>query len=90
MSPPLGINAVSQLNMSQIHDKLKENIETRNGPNADVPFPLAEKTLEVPNIDAKPRKSILKNGNLVKIETRAPIIGDAIDGNGLESLTSIK
>lgn len=85
MSPPLGINAISQLNMSQIHDKLKENIETRNGPNVDAPFSLAGNTLEVPNIDAKPRKSILKNGNLVKTETRASIIGDAIEGEGLQS-----
>lgn len=84
MSPPLGINAISQLNMSQIHDKLKENIEIRNGPNVDAPFSLAGNTLEVPNIDAKPRKSILKNGNLVKTETRASIIDDAI-GESLES-----
>lgn len=80
MSPPLGIHAVSQFNMSQIHDKLKENIEPRNGPNIDAPFTLAGKTLEVPNIDAKPRKSILKNGALVRTETRAPIIGDIVEG----------
>lgn len=58
--------------MSQIHDKLQENVETSNGTNV----PLGGMALEVPNIDAKPRKSILKNGNLVQTETRAPVITD--------------
>lgn len=66
--------------MSQIHDKLNENIEIRNGKSIDAPFSSAGQALEIPNIDAKPRKSILKNGNLVKTEARAPIIGDT-DGN---------
>lgn len=73
--------------MSQIHDKLNENIEIKNGPCIDAPFSLVGQALEIPNIDAKPRKSILKNGNLVKTETHAPVIadtdGDAVEGKEL-------
>lgn len=83
LSPPHRLNVVSQLNVSQIHDKLNENIENRNGPSIDAPFSMAGQPLEIPNIDAKPRKSILKNGNLVKTETRAPVITDS-DGDAVE------
>lgn len=42
---------------------------------------LARKKLEVPNIDVKPQKSILKNANLAKKEARAAIINDYVEGN---------
>lgn len=42
---------------------------------------LARKIMEVPNIDAKPPKSILKNGSLVKSEARSATIGGDIEGN---------
>lgn len=94
LSPPHRLNVVSQMNMSQIHDKLNENIEIRNGSSIDAPFSLAGQALEIPNIDAKPRKSILKNGNSVKTETRAPIIadtdGDVIDGKNKTMKYKIK
>lgn len=43
-------------------------------------FSLNTKSLEIPNINAKPTKSILKNSNLVKSEIRTSSIDDDIDG----------
>ncbi|XP_031625812.1 unconventional prefoldin RPB5 interactor-like protein [Contarinia nasturtii] len=59
--------ASSPLNMSQIQNKLKEGDQD------------ATISLEIPNIDAKPQKSILKNSILVKNELRAPVNSDDVE-----------
>lgn len=79
ITPPAhNSNPVSQLDVSHIEDKLNKNIKDATETSEVLPD---VKPLEVPNIDAKPQKSILKNGNLVKNESRAPITGDNYEGN---------
>lgn len=68
-------------NGSQIKNEVKNNIEAiKEGKECDT-IALARKKLEVPNIDVKPQKSILKNGNLAKNEARAAMINDCVEGN---------
>lgn len=66
------------LNVLQIQNKINENNEPKGEVQNDS-FSLAAKTLEVPNIHAKPAKSILKNSSSVRNEMRAPAAGDDID-----------
>lgn len=69
-------NSVSQLSLSHLEDRLNKKNATETSQ-----FSATEKMVEVPNIDAKPTKSILKNGNLVKNEKRAMTIADEYEGN---------
>lgn len=68
-------------NTSQIKNEGKNNIAAiKEGKESDT-IALARTKLEVPNIDVKPQKSILKNANLAKNEARAAIINDYVEGN---------
>lgn len=77
-SAPLDFEPVCPSNLSQIHDRLRDGIESRNEDSSS-----AVRTLELPNIDAKPHKSILKNSELVKHESRAIIVPDHMEGDAL-------
>lgn len=70
----------SPFSVPQTQNYTKNNtVEMTN--EANDTLSLARKMLEVPNIDAKPQKSILKNTNAVKSETRAATITDDNEGN---------
>lgn len=77
-SAPLDFEAVCPSSMSQIHDRLRDGIESRNEDSSS-----ADRTLELPNIDAKPQKSILKNSEMVKHESRAIIVPNHMEGDVL-------
>lgn len=71
--------SISQQNVGESRNQINE-IRKMDEKMANNSFSLNTKSLEIPNINAKPTKSILKNSNLVKSEMRASSIDDDIDG----------